>query len=87
MNAIEKIQAQVSAIVTFSGLKTREEIVEHRKAICDRYREGVEKMKASGLFKDEEVKEVLKYAASLTEQRFSQAYTDVKCTLRNEFEF
>ena len=87
MNAIERIQTQVSAIVNYSGLKTREEVVEQRKVICERYREGIEKMKESGLFRDEEIKEVLKYASALNEQRYSQAYTDVKCTLRNEFVF
>lgn len=87
MNAIERIQTQVNAIVNYSGLKTRVEVVEQRKVICERYREGIEKMKGSGLFRDEEIKEVLKYASALNEQRYSQAYTDVKCTLRNEFVF
>ena len=86
-NAIERVKAQVSAIVNYSGINTIEGLREQRTAIVERYREGIEKMKESGLFKDEEIKEVLKYASALNEQRYSQAYTDVKCTLRNEFVF
>ena len=88
MNAtINAIKEQVSAIVNYSGINTLSELSEHRKVIIERYREGVEKMKECGLFTDPEIKDVLQYAAGLNEQRFSSAYTDVKCQLRNDFVF
>lgn len=83
---MEKIKAQVSAIVAFNKT-TLEELGLQYGEISDRLSEGISRMKNSRVFSTDEIKEVNDYSKSLLDTRYQEAKRDITATLRENFEF
>ena len=83
---MEKIKNQVSAIVVFKVV-TLQELDQEYNDIGARIEEGVERMKAAGVFANHEIEEIRKYALNVRNNRHDAAYADVRGSIRNNFEF
>lgn len=86
MKAIESIKAQISAIVVFKA-NNLAELESEWISIGDRLNQGYEKMDKANVFKDEEKKEVRKYANDLRNTRYSECRRDIITSQRAEFVF
>lgn len=86
MKAIESIKAQISAIVVFKANNLTE--LEHEWiSIGGRLNQGYEKMDKADIFKDEEKKEIRKYANDLRNTRYNECRRDIITSQRAEFVF
>ena len=86
MKAIESIKAQISAIVVFKA-NNLAELENEWISIGGRLNQGYEKMENSNIFKDEEKKEVRKYANDLRNTRYNECRRDFITSQRAEFVF
>lgn len=83
---MEKIKAQVSAIVVFNKT-TLEELGIQYGEVSDRLTEGISKMKNLHVFSTNEINEVNDYGRSLLDTRYQEAKRDITVALRENFEF
>ena len=83
---MEKIKNQVSAIVVFKAV-TLQELDQEYNDLGARIEEGIERMKAAGVFANHEIEEIRKYALNVRNNRYIAAYADVRGSIRNNFEF
>lgn len=83
---MEKIKNQISAIVVFKAA-TFQELDHEFSDLGARIDEGIERMKAAGVFANHEIEEIRKYALNVRNNRYNAAYADVRGSIRNNFEF
>ena len=83
---MEKIKNQVSAIEVFKAV-TLQELDQEYNDLGARIEEGVERMKAAGVFANHEIEEIRKYALNVRNNRYNAAYADIRGSIRNNFEF
>lgn len=86
MKAIESIKAQISAIVVFKA-NNLAELESEWISIGGRLNQGYEKMDKANVFKDEEKKEVRKYANDLRNTRYNECRRDIIESKRMDFVF
>lgn len=83
---MEKIKNQVNAIVVYKGA-TFQELDQEYNDLGARIEEGIERMKAAGVFANHEIEEIRKYALNVRNNKYNAAYADVRGSIRNNFEF
>lgn len=83
---MEKIKNQVAEIVVFTG-KSFEDIDQEYNEIGRRIDEGIERMKEAKVFSSSEIEEVRKYAINMINNRYDAAYSDIRGSIRSNFEF
>ena len=83
---MEKIKNQISAIVVFKAASFQELDQEYND-LGARIEEGIERMKAAGVFAHHEIEEIRKYALSVRNNRYNAVYADIRGSIRNNFEF
>lgn len=83
---MEKIKNQISAIVVFKAA-TFQELDQEFSDLGARIDEGIERMKAAGVFANHEIEEIRKYALNVRNNRYNTAHADVRGSIRNNFEF
>ena len=83
---MEKIKNQVNAIVVYKGA-TFQELDQEYNDLGARVEEGIERMKASGVFSNHEIEEIRKYALNIRNNRYNAAYVDMRESIRTNFEF
>ena len=83
---MEKIKNQVNAIVVYKGA-TFQELDQEYNDLGARIEEGIERMKAAGVFANHEIEEIRKYALNVRNNRYNAAYIDIRGSIRNNFEF
>lgn len=86
MKAIESIKAQISAIVVFKA-NNLTELESEWMSIDGRLNQGYEKMDKANIFKDEEKKEVRKYANDLRNTRYNECRRGIIESKRMDFVF
>lgn len=83
---MEKIKNQISAIVVYKGT-TFQELEQEYNDLGARIWEGIERMKAAGVFANYEIEELRKYALNIRDYRYNSAYAELRESIRNNFEF
>ena len=83
---MEKIKNQVNAIVVYKGA-TFQELDQEYNDLGARIEEGIERMKAAGVFSNHEIEEIRKYALNIRNNRYNAAYVDMRESIRTNFEF
>ena len=86
IEVMEKIKNQISSIVVYKGT-TFQELEQEYNDLGARIWEGIERMKAAGVFIGYEIEEIKKYALNLRDDRYNAAYADLRGSIRNNFEF
>lgn len=86
IKVMEKIKNQVSTIVVYKGA-TLEEVNQEYTDLLARIDEGIERMKAAKVFASHEIEEIRKYAHNLRNNRYNDAYSKIKESIRDNFEF
>lgn len=83
---MEKIKEQVSAIVAFASTDLDKLGVEYGK-INDRINEGVQNMKAAGVFTEKEVNEIFNFGKELLNRRYNETKQIIAKQIRDNFKF
>lgn len=83
---MEKIKNQVNAIVVYKGA-TFQELDQEYNDLGARIEEGIERMKAAGVFANNEIEEIRRYALTVRNNRYNMACAGVRESIRNNFEF
>ena len=83
---MKNIESQISTIISFQNIELKD-IEKHASNLDDRISVGIEKMKNSNLFTDEEIKQISSYAYKLLAKRTNDRRDQLIIDARSKFIF